>query len=208
MHLTRRLIPLLAGLLALAVTPACTAEEEFLQPDQAFRISGAATGPEAGTLAALERLQREVEVGEALRRRSATHLSVVYTAPDLSLMLNGQPLPQGRDVPVLSRTQIDLPGLGVLTVTPGEGLEAADQLAKAGLALATALARAGCASLDLARAAAAARIDAEARLAEGEGRLRLLAPAGAGTALADITVTRPSIEDVISRFYERHAAGP
>lgn len=140
--------------------------------------AAAATGPDAGTLAALERLQREVEVGEALRRRSATHLSVVYTAPDLSLMLNGQPLPQGRDVPVLSRTQIDLPGLGVLTVTPGEGLEAADQLAKAGLALATALARAGCASLDLARAAAAARIDAEARLAEGEGRLRLLAPAG------------------------------
>jgi len=140
--------------------------------------AAAAAGPDAATLAMLERLQREVEVGDALRRRSATHLSVVYAAPERSLTLNGQPLPQGRDVPVLSRTQIDLPGLGVLTVTPGDGLDAADQWAKAGLALATALARAGCASLDLARAAAAARIDAEARLAEGEGRLRLLAPAG------------------------------
>ncbi|GBQ24681.1 ATP-binding cassette domain-containing protein [Gluconacetobacter sacchari] len=41
--------------------------------------------------------------------------------------------------------------------------------------------------------------------------LRLLAPPGtpAGTAApADVTITRPSIEDVISRFYERHASTP
>ena len=140
--------------------------------------AAAATGPDAATLAALERLQRDVEVADALRRRSATHLSVVYATPERPLMLNGQPLPQGRDVPVLSRTRIDLPGLGVLTVTPGDSLDAADQWARAGLALATALARAGCASLELARAAAAARNDAAARLAEDESRLRLLAPAG------------------------------
>ena len=47
MHLTRRLIPLIAATLALAAAPAPRAEEEFLLPDQAFRISGAAAGPEA-----------------------------------------------------------------------------------------------------------------------------------------------------------------
>jgi thiol:disulfide interchange protein DsbD len=47
MHLARRLIPLLPVLLALAAGTAALAEEEFLQPDQAFRISGEATGPEA-----------------------------------------------------------------------------------------------------------------------------------------------------------------
>ena len=47
MHLTRRLIPLLATLLALTAASTPRAEEEFLQPDQAYRISGATTGPEA-----------------------------------------------------------------------------------------------------------------------------------------------------------------
>lgn len=138
----------------------------------------AAKGPDASTMAALDRLQREVDVGEALRRRSVTHLSMAYAAPGLGLMLNGQPVPDATDVPILSRAMIDLPGLGRLTIVPGAGQDAADQLAKAASALATALARAGCASLEAARAAAAARALAGTRLAEGEGRLRLLAPAG------------------------------
>jgi thiol:disulfide interchange protein DsbD len=47
MHLTRRLIPLFAALLALTARPALSAEDDFLQPDQAFRISGEARGPES-----------------------------------------------------------------------------------------------------------------------------------------------------------------
>ena len=140
--------------------------------------AAAATGPDAATLAALERLQQEVEVGDALRRHSAPHLSMAYAAPGLSLTLNGQPIPDGHDIPLLSRTQIDLPGLGILTILPGDSQDAADHLARAGSALATALARSGCTSLDLARSAAAARAEAQRRLAEGEGRVRLLAPAG------------------------------
>ena len=46
MHLTRRLVPLLAALLALGAGPAPGAQDDFLQPDEAFRISGQATGPE------------------------------------------------------------------------------------------------------------------------------------------------------------------
>ena len=47
MHLSRRVIPLSAALFVLAAGTAPRADEEFLQPDQAFRISGAATAPEA-----------------------------------------------------------------------------------------------------------------------------------------------------------------
>lgn len=45
MHLGRPLIPLLALLLTL-IWPAAQAEEEFLLPEQAFRISGQSLGPE------------------------------------------------------------------------------------------------------------------------------------------------------------------
>ncbi len=50
MYLTRHLIPLFAALLVWALSPAAGAEEEFLQPDQAYRISGTTTGPEAITV--------------------------------------------------------------------------------------------------------------------------------------------------------------
>ena len=156
--------------------------------------AAAATGPDAATLAALERLQQEVAVGDALRRRSATHLSIAYAAPGLSVTLNGQPIPDSTDMPLLSRTQIDLPGLGTLTILPGDSQDAADHLAKAGSALATALARSGYGSLDLARSAATARVEAQRRLAEGEGRLRLLAPAGLS-----------ALQEELSSLPEEHA---
>ncbi|MGA7981969.1 MAG: protein-disulfide reductase DsbD, partial [Chromatiaceae bacterium] len=47
MHRSRRLTPLISLLLILVSVASPGADEDFLQPDQAFRISGRATGPDS-----------------------------------------------------------------------------------------------------------------------------------------------------------------
>lgn len=153
------------------------AEELRQQADAARRE--ASQGPDAKAIDRLESLARALEQARALQAASAARLEVSYAAGrDGAITLDGQPLPGDRAMPLLRVTTLDLPGLGKLTVTPGD---TGDDTAvdSASEALSAALRKLDLPDIDAARQSARARGEAERRLSEITATLRALAPDGA-----------------------------
>ena len=153
------------------------AEDLRQQADAARREAG--QGPDAKAIDQLERLARALEQARALQAASAARLEISYAAGrDGAITLDGQPLSGGKALPLLRVTALDLPGLGKLTVTPGDtgddtGVDSAAE------ALAGALRQHGLTDIETARQAARARSEAARRLSEITATLRALAPDGA-----------------------------
>ncbi|WP_306043696.1 chromosome segregation protein SMC [Mameliella sp. MMSF_3455] len=139
----------------------------------------ASQGPDAKAIDRLESLARALEQARALQAASAARLEVSYAAGrDGAITLDGQPLPGDRAMPLLRVTTLDLPGLGKLTLTPGD---TGDDTAvdSASEALSAALRKLDLPDIDAARQSARARGEAERRLSEITATLRALAPDGA-----------------------------
>jgi hypothetical protein len=157
-----------------------------LSADLAVLRKAATVGPDARTLAALDAIAQEVAVLTTLRNRSATRMAMTYRAGVPPLTLGETDLPDGVMVPVLADTAIDLPGMGKLTIYPGEGGDTSVRLADAERSLAAALAKAGYDTIADARAAATARAEATSRLRDIESRISALAPKGIEALEADL----------------------
>ncbi|MFP4450984.1 MAG: AAA family ATPase, partial [Rhodosalinus sp.] len=118
----------------------------------------AAQGPDAKTLRRLEELDAGARTARALRDAAAPQIVMQYAAGRAgSVTRDGAALPDGEAVPVPKGADLDLRGLGRLTVRPGAGPQAADEAESAARALAKALDAAGAATLAEAREAAARR---------------------------------------------------
>lgn len=151
--------------------------EDLRQQAEAARRA-ASHGPDAKAIDRLERLARALDQARALQAASAARLEISYAAGrEGAITLDGQPLPGDRALPLLQVSALDLPGLGTLTVTPGDtGDETA--VDSAGEALSAALRKLDLTDMDAARQAARARNEAERRLSEITATLRALAPDG------------------------------
>lgn len=154
------------------------AEAEDLRQQAETARRAASHGPDAKAIDRLERLARALDQARALQAASAARLEISYAAGrEGAITLNGQPLPGDRALPLLQVSALDLPGLGTLTVTPGDtGDETA--VDSAGEALSAAMRKLDLPDIDAARQAARARNEAERRLSEITATLRALAPDG------------------------------
>jgi DNA repair exonuclease SbcCD ATPase subunit len=156
-----------------------------LSADLAARRAAAASGPDTKVMAALEAQFQQVSVLRSLRTSSATRISVTYSGP-LRIALDGTELPEGQTTPILTETVLALPGLGDLTIRPGETSDIATRLQKAEADLDAQLTRSGCATVEDARAAARLRAEALAAVTEIETRISTLAPQGIAAVEAEL----------------------
>jgi hypothetical protein len=166
-----------------------------LSVDLAARREAAALGPDAKVIAAIESQANEVSFLRSLRTSSATRISVAYSGLK-RISVSGTDLPEGPLIPILTETVLTLPGLGDLTLRPGEGGDSATRLQKAETDLESQLARMGCENVDAARAAARQRAEALAAVKDIETRISTLAPHGIAAVEAELTrVPAPAPDD-------------
>jgi len=166
-----------------------------LSADLAAKRAAAASGPDAQGIAALEAQFKEVSVLRSLRSSSATRISVAYSGP-LRIALAGIELPEGQTTPILTETVLSVPGLGDLTIHPGENSDIATRLQKAEAEFEAHLARTGCATFEDARTAARRRSEALSAVREIETRISTLAPQGIAAVEAELArLPAPAPED-------------
>ncbi|GAB4273862.1 MAG: hypothetical protein Kow0013_27840 [Pararhodobacter sp.] len=136
-------------------------------------------GPDEGTLAAITRAAEDLRLARAVAEATAPRLGIRYDTPDAPrVQLEGVPLAPG-DRPAITRpTTLTIPGIGTMTVTPGEASKDHADLARAEAKLADLCAASGVASPDAARDAAIRRSEAAQRLQALQTELKRLAPEG------------------------------
>ena len=156
-----------------------------LSAELAAKRHAAATGPDAKGIASLEKHFQEVSVLRSLRTSAATRISVAYSGPQ-RISVSGAELPAGTSLPILAETVLLLPGLGDLSIHPGENTDIATRLHKAEAVLDASLAHMGCESVEQARAAAHRRAEATAAFKELEARISTLAPNGIAAIEAEL----------------------
>ncbi len=156
-----------------------------LSAELATRRMAAGLGPDAKAMAALDAQFQQVSVLRSLRTSSATRISVAYSGAD-RISLAGTHLPEGVPTPILAEAVLTLPGLGDLTIRPGDGNDSATRLQQAEAELEAQLARTGCATVEEARVAARLRAEAGAAMTEIETRISTLAPQGIAAVEAEL----------------------
>ncbi len=142
-------------------------------------ISANTATPEA--VSSLERAVLERGRVQARREAAAPTLSVTYEGPHVPrLQIAGVELADGTAQSVLDVTEIAVPGIGTVQITPARATagDMGGELQRIDAALAAILDAAGVSSVDAFHALAAARRDAEASLSQAEMALRVLAPDG------------------------------
>lgn len=113
----------------------------------------------------------------AFQAQSAT-LSMAYTG-DLRVELNGSPIADQHPILVDGEVQLDLPGIGQMTIRAQAGTsDSKDQLAKAQLLLSELLAVAGAETIQTARVLATERAEAERQVDLAQAVLDTIAPEG------------------------------
>lgn len=157
-----------------------------LSKDLTTHRRAATFGPDAKVIATMETQLQEVSVLQSLRASSATHLSMAYAGP-LRISVSGAELPEGTPIPLLAEAVVELPGLGQLTIRPGQDTDIAARLQKAEAALDALLARIGFPTTDAARAAAKRRAEATAAVMDIEIRCSTLAPSGIAAVEAELS---------------------
>jgi hypothetical protein len=152
--------------------------------DLAAQRQAATLGPDAKAMAALEVLGQEVSVLCTMRTRAATRITMRYSGAQ-RLSVSESELPEGQPTPILTDATLVLPGLGHLTIHPGESTDTAT-LQKAEAGFAAMLARIGQPTVETARAAATLRAEAAAKVKDLETRIATLAPKGIAAIEAEL----------------------
>lgn len=148
-------------------------------------------------ITAAEAAEHARDLARARRDAGAATLSVAYL-PSMAARIRfaGEPLPHGATRQIVAPTVLDLPGIGQVTLTPGEeaGAPAAD-LANAEEDLRRALAALGAQSLTEARALLARKNAAldQARIAEAQ--LNGAAPEGVAELRGEVAKARTAIAE-------------
>jgi DNA repair exonuclease SbcCD ATPase subunit len=148
--------------------------------------AAAQTGPEATAVAALERAETTLAVLERQGVAAAPQIVLRYL-PGVAARasLDGAPLEGDSPRPVLAPLTLSLPGLGALSVTPGQTVDARG-LAEARATRDRARAETGCTDLPAARVALATRASAQEAVALIEAQLRGLVPEGVDALKAEL----------------------
>jgi hypothetical protein len=154
----------------------------------------AALGPDAKAIKALGEQMQQVTLLRSLQSQTATQVTMEYSGP-LRLTLAGVDLAEGQPTPILTRAEIALPGIGTLTIQPGEGNDTTARLLKAEAEFASLLAATECPTLADAQAAAAAREEAAARVRDLTAHLAILAPKGVAAVEADLAQLPDPVAD-------------
>lgn len=117
----------------------------------------------------------------AEQNAAAPRLSVEYSG-DMRLKIGDQTLDPHAELAVPQRVQVQVPGIGVLTIDPGRrsSEDAAERQLVATARLTQALARAGCPSLSVAQGALADAATLRAEVQQLHGLLAQIAPQGIG----------------------------
>ena len=157
-----------------------------LAADLSAARRAAAIGPDTATMKALDDQMQQVTVLRTLQTRAATQITMTYQGAD-RLSVAGTPLAEGQPTAILTRTAIDLPGLGTLTIHPADGSDGSVRLQRAEAQLASLLAQSDCLTLDAARRAATLRDTAATRVKEITARVSALAPKGVAAVEAELT---------------------
>ena len=140
----------------------------------------AANGAEDSLLAAARREAQSMATLSARLTAAAPKVSIAY-APGAAgkIKAGGRPLADGETLTPTRPIAIEIAGIGVVTVTPGQGAdEDAADIAAHEAQLAALLRKIGAASLDDAEQRAAERRTLQSNLAEAGARLNALAPDG------------------------------
>lgn len=139
----------------------------------------AVAGPDRKTIQRLDVLSQEVSVQQELRTRSAPQVSMSYVSAQIPrATIAGDILKDQDVVPLPDGGDIDLPGLGILTLRPGQGGSDDDELNKAEANFAKALDGMGFPTVDAAHEAARMRDEAAKRVQSAKDNISLLAPDG------------------------------
>ncbi|HCP81693.1 MAG TPA: chromosome segregation protein SMC [Octadecabacter sp.] len=139
----------------------------------------AVAGPDRKTIKRLNVLSQEVSVQQKLRTRSAPQVSMSYVSAQIPrATIAGDILKDQDVVPLPDGGDIELPGLGILTLRPGQGGSDDDELNKAEANFAKALDGTGFPTVDAAHEAARMRDEAAKRVQIAKDNISLLAPEG------------------------------
>ncbi|KCZ48490.1 AAA family ATPase [Hyphomonas sp. CY54-11-8] len=154
--------------------------------------ANAQRGPDIKALRKLEELASALIVAQSIRDSEATQLVMSYD-PGVSarIKLDGTDLPHSQAVAIPHGADLDVEGLGKLSIRAGAGSQDDNTVEKAEQALLDGLQKFGCSTIEEARDAAEARNAAERTRAEAQASLETLAPDGIGdlrTRLAAIPV--------------------
>ncbi|MBY6006244.1 AAA family ATPase [Salipiger bermudensis] len=158
------------------------------------RAKAAIQGPDAKALQRIEARAADLTATEAARDARATQILMRYAdGASAQVKLDGQPLEEGRALPLTRAARLEIDGLGTLEIRPPE-TGGSDPVEAARAALRNALAEIGAERLEAARAAAAARTRAEQAFGEARAVLGSLAPEGLD-ALRQQLATLPKAEE-------------
>lgn len=143
-------------------------------------------------VSAAEKLDASINVLKAHRDAAAVSLSVSYdSGAAVRFAVSGRALEADHPEPILAETQIEVDGIGRMTISPGANSaeeDIGDQVSQAEVELDAALKSLGVSSVAAARTRLKTRQDLEAKAVNAQGALDALAPQGLETlraALAD-----------------------
>ena len=161
-------------------------------------IVSARRGPDPAAMRRLETLTSDLAAAVAARDAAATQIVMAYArGRDGAVTLDGSPLPADRPVAIPSGAELDIEGVGRLSIRPGiEGQQDDQTVAAAERALRTALDELGHPDLDAARASANRRVEAERHHAGAKAAFESLAPKGIA-ALREMLAQIPEAEDSV-----------
>jgi AAA domain len=138
----------------------------------------AAQGPDQNGMEQVETAGAAFALATQVQDMAAAALRVSYEAgQDGRLRLDGEALAGGARISLPNGGRLEVPGLAVIELYPGQGA-GADQLEQAQRDLRAALLAVNCEDVAQARAAHRARQEATRRLQEAEVQLQVLAPKG------------------------------
>ena len=153
-------------------------------------------GPDEAAMRELDKLFNEVATDRALCEAAAPSVSISYFAgAEDTVTIGGAPLTEGERRAIPSGAELELRGIGRLTIRPGEGAGDDHALRQAEQALAGALARTGLPDIDAVRRAAATRVSAGERRRAAEAQLTAIAPDGIDALRAELAAI-PEVEPV------------
>lgn len=148
-----------------------------VQNQRDSHAAAAKIGPDTKAIDRLDDLARNVALHRAAQKSQALGVTMIYAPDAPQITQDGQPLADGQRTAMPQGGTLNLPGLGQLTIHPGQ-TSAADDLPKAEAALNDALRALGADTIDAARTAARARTEADTRRREAQAQLAALAPDG------------------------------
>ena len=141
--------------------------------------TAAQTGPDAALVQAIDAAELELRLAQQLAAAAAPHVTAQYANAQVPrLTLGAAPLEDGVSLALHQAATLTVPGIGQITIAPGQGPDGPDRQANASATLADLLARSATGSAADARAAARDRLAAQSELKATMTQIQRLAPDG------------------------------